>query len=252
MENGLNSYPKTVIEFGPGASIGTGLAALIAGAEHYHALDVIDYTNTDLNIQVFDELVELFEARADIPEAIDFPSHLLDDDHMSNVLNQERLKSIRDSLNKDDGTYITYHIPCHDKGIIAETTADFIFTHAVMEHVEDINNYYKNMYHWLKEGGITSHQIDFECHGLADTWNGHWGYSDSMWKVIKGKKLEMLNRYTHSNHMDSMQSVNFEITHEIKFKGENGIERVNLASRFQAISDEDLGTKGSLIVAKKK
>ena len=249
MENGLKGYPKTVVEFGPGASIGTGLAALIAGAEHYHALDVMDFTDNEQNIRVFDELVALYQAKSDIPEAIDFPGHILNDNHLKTVLDKERLSAIKNSLVAEDGKYITYHMPCHDQEILEESSADFIFSHAVMEHVEDIRNYYQNMHHWLNQDGIMSHQIDFECHGLASKWNGHWGYTSFIWKIIKGKKREMLNRLPHSNHLDFMRSENLEIVKEIVFEGEGGITRDELASEFVGISDIDLATKGSIILA---
>ena len=251
MDNGLGRYPKTVVEFGPGASIGTGLAALIAGAEHYHSLDVLDYTNTELNIEVFDELVALFVSRADVPDIIEFPSHILKEDYMNLVLTKERLNSIRDSLRAEDGKYISSHIPCNDRAIIAEASVDFIFSHAVMEHVEDINSYYENMHYWLKQDGITSHQIDFECHGLAEKWNGHWAYSAFIWKVIKGKKNDLINRFPCSSHIACLQKVNFDIVQEIKYTGEQGIKRRQLASRFKRMSDDDLNTKGAIILAEK-
>lgn len=56
-------------ELGPGSSQGVGLAALIAGAERYFALDLIDFSDVEQNLRVFDELVEMFRQRAAIPSA---------------------------------------------------------------------------------------------------------------------------------------------------------------------------------------
>lgn len=66
-DRGLPTNPQVLVEFGPGSSIGTGLAALIAGGAEYFALDIVKSADTAGNLAVFDQLVELFRARADIP-----------------------------------------------------------------------------------------------------------------------------------------------------------------------------------------
>src|SRR4051812_33985734 len=43
----------TVIELGPGDSIGIGLAALLSGVQRYIALDVVPYASQATNLQVF-------------------------------------------------------------------------------------------------------------------------------------------------------------------------------------------------------
>src|SRR5437879_4645465 len=65
--NGLRTIPDTIAELGPGDSIGTGLAALLSGVNHYYALDVVRYTNTARNLAIFDQLVEMFQRRAARP-----------------------------------------------------------------------------------------------------------------------------------------------------------------------------------------
>src|SRR5262245_27516882 len=59
--------PRVVAEFGPGSSIGMGLAALIAGAELYYGLDIEDHTDSARNLLIFDDLVDLFRRRAPVP-----------------------------------------------------------------------------------------------------------------------------------------------------------------------------------------
>src|SRR5436305_1646470 len=65
--NGMHTIPDTVAELGPGDSLGTGLAALLSGANHYYALDVVYYANTPRNLMIFDQLVNLFQRRTGRP-----------------------------------------------------------------------------------------------------------------------------------------------------------------------------------------
>jgi len=71
-KNNLPSNPEIVAELGPGASIGTGIAALISGAEKYYAFDVEKYASIEKNIVVFDEMVELFRQKSDLPGEEEF------------------------------------------------------------------------------------------------------------------------------------------------------------------------------------
>ena len=50
-----------------GGPIGTGLAAMLSGVDHYVALDVIRFAHTEANLRILDELVTLFRRRAGRP-----------------------------------------------------------------------------------------------------------------------------------------------------------------------------------------
>jgi hypothetical protein len=52
--------PESVAEFGPGDSLGVGLAALLSGSNRYSALDVHRDGSTERTLRIFDELVALF------------------------------------------------------------------------------------------------------------------------------------------------------------------------------------------------
>ena len=86
----MKSMPHTVLELGPGASLGTGCAALLSGAERYLAIDAVAHVRPEANLQLFRELVERFRRRAPRPiagfpafdqylDANLFPSGVLDD-----------------------------------------------------------------------------------------------------------------------------------------------------------------------------
>src|SRR5436305_500844 len=54
----------TVVELGPGDSIGLGLAAILSGSETYVGLDVLEHASNETNLRVLDELVAIIRAMA--------------------------------------------------------------------------------------------------------------------------------------------------------------------------------------------
>src|SRR5450631_2613031 len=57
--SGLQTRPRVVAELGPDDSLGTGIAALLSGAEQYFALDAVSHANAEHNLGILDELVAL-------------------------------------------------------------------------------------------------------------------------------------------------------------------------------------------------
>ena len=77
---------------------------------------------------------------------------------------------------------VSYKAPWNAPDVIDDASVDLIFSQAVLEHVDDLQGVYAAMRKWLKPDGIMTHQIDFKCHGKANAWNGHWTYSDFVWR----------------------------------------------------------------------
>jgi hypothetical protein len=109
-KNGLSTQLDAIAELGPGDSLGIGLAALISGANNYYALDVKKFANKERNIEIFNELVELFKKRENIPdksefprvkpylESYEFPEHILTKEHLNYTLKKYRIESMVKSL----------------------------------------------------------------------------------------------------------------------------------------------------------
>ena len=264
--NGLNIYPKIVAELGPGDSLGIGLAALISGCDKYYALDVVEHANTDRNVKIFDELVTLFKNRTPIPgkdefpeitphlENHDFPVDIFDDNRLQHALEQSRIERIRDSISnpRQKDSLIQYKVPWNDISTLEKESVDMIYSQAVLEHVDDLRNTYRAMHSWLKSDGYMSHTIDFRSHGPADEWNGHWAYSDFMWKIIRGKQAYLINREPHSTHIELLIKEDFKILCDIQIKSESSFARNELAPRFRSISADDLTTSTAFIQGVKK
>jgi hypothetical protein len=94
-----------------------------------------------------------------------------------------------------------------------------------------------------------SHQIDFRCHGKAAVWNGHWGYSDRLWKIIVGRRPYLLNREPHSAHLRYIARNGFSILEDRVVRSPSGLRRSQLTGRFRGLDDDDLTTSGALVVA---
>jgi hypothetical protein len=215
---------------------------------------------------VFDQLVTLFQYRVDIPgdgefpkvkpylDTYTFPRGILTDDRLEQALENDRIEKIRNSISNPchKDSRIEYRAPWFDAGVIEKGSVDMIFSQAVLEHVDDLINTYEAMSLWLRPSGFISHQIDFKCHGTADEWNGHWAYSDFMWKLIRGKRPYLLNREPHSTHINILKSRNFRIVCDKTIKSKSILGRDNLAQRFRSISDDDLTTSGAFIQAVKQ
>lgn len=265
-ENGMRMIPDSIAEVGPGDSLGVGFAALLSGVKEYHAIDVIEYANLKRNLVILYELIDLFKKRAprpakgwpDYDRYLDsklFPSHILTERVLEVTLAQERTESIRNALlntNSENGRItIRYFVPWNGPNDMLKESVDVILSHAVLEHVTDLEGMYKSFSLWLKPRGWMSHQIDFTSHGLTKEWNGHLAYPEWLWKVIVGRRPYLINRNPCSKHITLMKENGFKIVLYLKNSRSGGIERSQLASCFRDISDDDLTCSGAFIQARK-
>ena len=265
----LNTQPNVIIEFGPGNSIGIGLAALFSCSKKYYALDVVDRCNCKRNLQIFDEIIDLFSNREDIPnddefhkmaprlKSYKFPSHILTEERLNNCFNKKRISMIRDNLlsssqMRQQASLIRYVCQWNNAQSLDSESIDMIFSQAVLEHVENLEDTYEVMFRLLKKGGIMSHQIGFNSHGVSDFWNGQWSYSDFVWKLIKSNKPYLINREPLSAHIDLLKKCGFKTVFVLSETDTKGINRGQLAKRFKFISDEDLITSCAHVISLKE
>jgi hypothetical protein len=262
-ECGLPSLPKIVAELGPGDSLGTGLAALLSGVERYYAFDVVKFAGNQRNLDIFDELVELFARRSPIPDDAEFPlvrprirsyrfpEHILSENHLRAALAPERVARLRRAVmnTEHEQSEVRYAAPWFDASAIEHNTIDMIFSQAVLEHVDELDGTYKAMRQWLKPSGFMTHTIDFKSHGLAPAWNGHWAYSDFAWKLLRGKRPFLINREPHSTHVHKLEAAGFRVLLDEKYGTTGGIGKDFVARRFESITSGDLATSESFIVA---
>jgi len=267
---GMQTIPRVIAELGPGDSLGTGLASLLSGCERYQAFDVVHFIRHKQNLTMLEEMIELFRQRMPIPDEYEFPhlyprlahyafpDEILNDNILYDALATDRLESIRDALNRlsngEKQTIISYPVPWDSLNIIQEgdRSVDMVISQAVLEHVDRLGDAYAAMYRWLRPGGFMSHQIDFKSHGYAQIWNGHWSYGDVAWRIIRGKRVYLLNRESCSTHVRQIENAGFAINYIQRNHLFDGIVREQLPLPYRELSDSDLNTSSAYLLASKE
>ena len=261
-EYGLPTAFASVGELGPGDSIGIGLAAVLSGTDRYIALDVKAHANPQTNLRIFEELLALFRARAPLPDdaefpavqpklaGYDFPHHLLSEPRLSASLAEPRLSRVRDAIRGQRGPIdISYVAPWYDPSVVEADSVEFLFSQAVLEHVDDLDTAYAAMRRSLKPGGLMSHSIDFSSHNVTRTWNGHWTVSDRAWRLVRGDRPYLINREPLSRHLTLLQEYGFDVL-KVESRRDAVSRSFRPARRFRSMSDDDVRTRGAFVVAR--
>jgi hypothetical protein len=268
-KHGFTAVPAAVAELGPGDSLGSGLSAMLCGADEYYALDVVRFADPERNVAILDELAELFRRREPIPgpgefprvmpllRDYGFPSTILTADLFDRTLHPERLENIRRALRDGKGksfggVRITYSVPWHDPTVIRPESVGLAFSQAVMQYVYELEHTYDALWQWLKPGAVMSHEIDFSCHDMASTWDGHWAYSDRLWRIAKGRRPVTLSRQPCSAHVEMVRRRGFEVLHEDRTRQAAALPRPRLARRFRTMSDDDRSTRAAFILSSRR
>lgn len=259
-KHGFKIKGAQVGELGPGDSLGIGLAALLSGAKGYMGLDIVPYSATTGLEKMLGQLVEMYLEKTPLPDdrefpfvrplidSYDFPNHLTDSANLA--LKAETLRQqIRAGLN--NSSLIGYRVPWTLLPQIREASLDLIFSQAVLEHVDNLDETYQAMYAWLKPSGYASHVIDFRAHGRSPYWNGHWAYSDWQWKLVRGKREFLLNREPISTHIAQAKRAGFQVLFLKEDQAPHRLEISALAPRFQRMTLADACTSGVFLILRK-
>jgi hypothetical protein len=258
--HGFRVRGAKVGELGPGDSIGVGIAALLSGASSYVGLDIVPFS-AKANLQdMFRDLVGMYAAQESIPDQEEFPgirptldSYAFPHHLVGSLASDQLVAAIRLELDKkpNQAKLIHYQVPWNSPTVIECDSLDLIFSQAVLEHVDALEDTYLAMSTWLKTGGYMSHVIDFGAHHLSPFWNGHWAYSDLQWHLVRGRREFLLNREPLSMHIRCAEKAGLEVLQMINSYDDDGLPRQCLASRFQNFYSEDSRTRGTTLILKK-
>lgn len=220
--NNLNTNFNSVAEIGSGGSLGLAICALLTGSKRYLTLEVEDNFNLEDNLRLLDKIVSFFKNDQKIPEIDVFGqiniksqkynhySELIDRKKLMDYLSDERIEIIRKSIsNVNTGCIET--INDWEKKILVTSNIDFIFSRAVMEHVNDPYSIYNSAYKYLNHGGLVLHDIEFHSHNITNEWYSHLEISNFLWTIIKGKRKYYLNRLSNADHLQLLEANDYKI-----------------------------------------
>ena len=236
LNSGISSPPRTILELGPGNSLGFGLAAMLAYECDYMALDVDSFFNASLNITILDELYNIYTSDQFSVDQIsrDFlpkSEHTLSPLHIETWANdnssiknryqliRRRLQSPILSLEKrkfNSTNLVNYstQYSLSSKEAPSYGPIDCIFSQATLEHVDDLTS----CLHYLRTistpNTFQSHEIDLSSHNIAKEWNGHWKYSDRQWFFIRGYRPHYINRKPLSYYLCLLDSLGYRTIHQ--------------------------------------
>lgn len=254
--------PGNLVEIGPGSSLGTGFTALLSGVERYVALDLQEHRSTDHDRAVLAEIAELLRRRkafsptTDLgkyffPPAPDGSLWAIIGDEVDKALGSGLERTLDRELATGEGEHVTYVAPWSDRAALPENSADWLMSHSVMEHVDDLEETYASMAHWLAPGGFATHLIDFSAHTLTRRWNGHWTIGAGTWSLIRGRRPYLINRQWRSRHLEIMRANGFELLSEATHERDGGWPREALKAPFSEMPPGDERVGMSFVVVRK-
>lgn len=259
-KHGMHTLPRTVLELGPGNSLGTGFAALLSGAEQYIGIDAVRHADPPRQVTILREVAKMFLARAprpsqgwpDFDDCLDahlFPAAALPHERLARALAPERLSMLERAVQElcKPVRYATWDDPAP----VSAGEVDLIFSHTVLSFVKDLDALYRHAARWLAPGGWMSHQIDFSSMGTTAEWNGHRCYSERMWRRMAGRRPFFVVQDRCSRHLALLRTHGFKTIAVMRGMRFDGVPPRLLARQWQAASDEDLYCRGAFIIARK-
>ena len=135
-----------------------------------------------------------------------------------------------------------------------------VFSQHTLEHIADIPRVFSAMACWLKPGGHMAHTINFGSHRQAETWDGHWAWSEWHWQLLRGRPIasaerarswETLNRLPLAAYLDALTQSGLETRRVEREEAEPELPRRKMARKFRGMSEADRMTRTAFIQAEK-
>lgn len=259
--------PHSVAELGPGDSLGIGLCALLSGAPSYLALDACHYGSAASHGAIFSELATAFRSDIAAPGQKEFPltwpplraelkpSLLLNREVLESATAGKRIADIGAALADaaPPPPLIRHVAPWTGQHLLNHPSdLSVVFSQAVLEHVDDLEETYRALGQKLKPGAVMSHVIDFKSHGITSAWHGHWSIGSRRWRIIRGNRPYLINRMPWSFHRRLMETNGFEILKTLPRHDAPALRDHLAPDIAHLIDDDDLRTAGVYVLARKQ
>ena len=135
------------------------------------------------------------------------------------VYSDKKLRSVLERLVEKEriSEYFSYFAPYSRKNI-ADQSVDIAMSLSTMEHVKSPEELYRMLYCWLAPNALLINKIGFSSHGMTRRWYGHYLLPTSVWRIIQGKKVNYLNRWTEKSHLDFCKNLGFELVKRVPYE----------------------------------
>jgi SAM-dependent methyltransferase len=224
----VDSKDKTLLELGPGGSIGFGLLVLENGSKKYIAID--DGTHTFIDGKRLAQY-----------------SKLLDDTTRS----LKRYFIRKDGrLTHNPETISFASIDQESRYPLPDGSVDIIYSCAVLEHVHDLDLCFSEMTRVLKDGGVMYHEVDLRDHIFSQESIRFLTMSDFWFRTLFRNAGGYVNRKRLSHYRSLAARHGLEILMllpTIRYEREDLPEKIR--SRY---SEEDARVLSFIVVLKKQ
>ncbi|GAK51417.1 methyltransferase type 12 [Candidatus Moduliflexus flocculans] len=216
---------KHLLEYGPGDILGMPLLMYAYGAEKIDCVDRFPLQKmSEFNLRVYTFLLD--SLTADLQ-----------------ALARQALQNPYDLREGFRPECITYSI--NKKGLSgAFDSYDLIFSRAVLEHVNSLDETFLDMKHALKMGGIAIHRVDLSSHGLDRyTELDFLTWPDLLYHIMYSCK-GVPNRHRITAYKDAIRRHDFRCKKlvPIRMVALDSVKKISayLPERFRGVPDEEL------------
>lgn len=228
---------KQLMEYGPGDLPGVAALMVAQGAERVCCVDRFPLVSlSDKNARVVSDLVAGCADPAQRPRLLSC------------------LRDAADPRAGFDPRRIEYLVrPSGLSGLV--DSVDFVFSRAVLEHVDDLEATFADMVRAMKPGALAIHLVDLRSHGLhRENPLDFLAWSEASWRWMYSAKgvpnRWRIDRYRRIVESLPVEVVDFEPTHRAAAADVAAV-RPFLAEPFRGVSDEDLAVLGFWLVFRK-
>jgi SAM-dependent methyltransferase len=226
---------KSVLEIGPGSDLGAGFWFLNQKVKSYVGIDKFNLLVN--NEEFYNKLV------------LNFGNLELSD--LAKNIN----KLLEDKKDIDLSNFKYFNISANELGELNKQF-DIIFSHAVLMHINNLDEDFEKMYDSLKKGGIMYHQIDFKTFTnflrKRDPLN-MLRYSKGLYKFIKYNTSP--NRLRINDYEEILKRIGFKDIKLIAWNKMSLMEVKKLKKEFTSpfcdYKDEDLQVLTGVVIARK-
>lgn len=216
---------KRLLEYGPGDMPGVALLMIAHGAKSVVCVDRFAlYAQSEKAIAVFNEILNRLQGnlrkRADVCFKVHGnPASGFDPAKISYLIRSDGLSGLNHEI-------------------------DWVYSRAVLEHVNDLTATFVDMRNALKDQGLAVHQVDLRSHGLHQrnildflTW------PSLLWSIMFSSK-GVPNRWRVDAYKRAISNAGLEITllEPIERASDSEVQEVltHLAQPFRSISAQEL------------